>query len=113
MLAKPLRSDVLAARLDVRRAEADLTVLRARGGPAGPLDIALARVKVETARSRLDSAEAAQRLQTVRAPLSGTVTQLLTVRGAPVDTLTPLMTVIDLDRLAVSVALSEFEVAQV
>ena len=111
--AKPSAADVLAARLDVRRAEADLAVLRARGGPAGPLDIALARLKIETARSRLESAQAAQRLQTVRASVSGTVTQLLTVRGAPVDMLTPLMTVVDLDRLAVSVALSEFDVAHV
>ena len=102
VLAKPSAADVLAARLDVRRAEADLAVLRARGGPAGPLDVALARLKVESAHGRLETAQAAQRLQTVRAPVSGTVTQLLTVRGAPVDTVTPLMTVVDLDRLAVS-----------
>jgi HlyD family secretion protein len=50
---------------------------------------------------------------TVRAPSAGTVTALMTARGAPVDTSTPIATVADLDRLAVSVDLSEFDVAQV
>jgi RND family efflux transporter MFP subunit len=54
-----------------------------------------------------------KRLLTVRAPSPGTVTGLLTTRGAPVDTTTPIATVADLGRLAVSVDLSEFDVAQV
>jgi multidrug efflux pump subunit AcrA (membrane-fusion protein) len=113
LLAPPLRSDVVAARYDVLRAEADLAVLRARGGPASPLDVALARLKVVSAQLRLATARAAKPLLTVRAPSGGTVTALLTVPGAPVDSLTPIAAVADLDRLAVDVDLSEFDVAQV
>jgi HlyD family secretion protein len=113
LLAPPLRSDAAAARLDVLRAEADLAVLRARGGPASPLDIALARLKVVGAQLRLAAARNARPLLTVRAPSAGTVTAFLTAPGAPVDPLTPIAAVADLDRLAVDVDLSEFDVAQV
>jgi HlyD family secretion protein len=41
------------------------------------------------------------------------VTSLLTVAGAPVDGTTPVAAVADLDHLAVSVGLSEFDAAQV
>jgi HlyD family secretion protein len=113
LLAPPLRSDVAAARFDVLKAEADLAVLRARGGPASAFDIALARLKVVGAQLRFANAGAAKPLLTVRAPETGTVTALLTVPGAPVDSLTPIAAVADLDRLAVDVDLSEFDVAQV
>jgi HlyD family secretion protein len=113
LLAPPLRSDVAAARYDVLKAEADLAVLRARGGPGAPLDIALARLKVVGAQLRLATARATKPLLTVRAPERGTVTALLTVPGAPVDPTTPIAAVADLDRLAVAVDLSEFDVAQV
>ena len=113
LLGPPLTTDVTAARLDVRRAEADLTLLLARGGPASPTDVALAGLKVEAAKARLDVARFAKRLLTVRAPSRGTVTALLTVPGVPVDTSTPIARVAELDRLAVSVDLSEFDVAQV
>jgi RND family efflux transporter MFP subunit len=113
LLAPPLRSDLAAARLEVLRAEADLAVLRARGGPASPLDIALARLKVVGAQLRFAAARSAKPLLTVRAPSAGTVTALLTAPGAPVDSLTPIAAVADLDRLAVDVDLSEFDVAQV
>jgi len=113
LLGPPLRSDVTAARLDVLRAEADLAVLRARGGPASPLDVALARLKVVAAQLRLASPRVTKPLLTVRAPSRGTVTALLTVPGAPVDSLTPIAAVADLDRLAVNVDLSEFDVARV
>ena len=113
LLAPPLHADVVAARLEVRRAEAELAVLRARGGPASPGEIALARLKVEAARARLESARVAAGLLTVRAPVAGVVTELLAARGAPVDGLTPVAVVLDLDRLAVNLSLSEFDAAQV
>ena len=113
LLAPPLPSDVAAARFDVLKAKADLAVLRARGGPASPADIALARLKVVGAHLRLGSARVAKPLLTVRAPSHGTVTALLSVAGAPVDPLTPIASVADLDRLAVNVDLSEFDVARV
>ena len=65
------------------------------------------------AQLRLATARTAKPLLTVRAPATGTVTALLTVPGAPVDSLTPIAAVADLDRLAVDVDLSEFDVAQV
>jgi RND family efflux transporter MFP subunit len=113
LLAPPLRSDVVAARFDVLKAKADLAVLRARGGPASALDVALSRLKVVGAQRRLANARVAKALLTVRAPSRGTVTALLSIAGAPVDPLTPIASVADLDRLAVSVDLSEFDVAQV
>jgi HlyD family secretion protein len=113
LLAGPLTADVAASRLDVRRAQAELSVLRIRGGPGAAGDISLAQLKVDAARIRLAVARVNRRLLTVRAPSAGTVTALLTTRGAPVDTSTPLVTVADLHRLAVSVDLSEFDVAKV
>lgn len=113
LLAPPLASDVAAARFDVLKAEADFAVLRARGGPASPIDIALARLKVLGAQLRLANARIAKPLLTVRAPSRGTVIALLTAPGAPVDSLTPIASVADLDRLAVNVDLSEFDVAKV
>jgi HlyD family secretion protein len=108
-----LRTDITAARLDLRRAQADLAVLRARGGPGSWIDVAFARLKVRAARAQLASARFAERLLTVRAPSDGTVTALLTVNGAPVDVSTPIVAVNGLDRLGVSVDLSEFDVARV
>jgi HlyD family secretion protein len=113
LLGPPLQSDVTAAQLDVERAEADLALLEARGGPATPNDIGLAQLKADAARARLDIAHFDAGLLTVRALSAGTVTALLSVPGAPVDTSTPVLTVADLDSLAVSVDLSEFDVAQV
>jgi HlyD family secretion protein len=55
----------------------------------------------------------ARRLLRVRAPSAGTVTQVLSIVGASVDTTTPIMSVADLDRLAVSINLSEFDAARV
>lgn len=113
LLGPPLRADVAAARLEIRRAEAELALLRTRGAPASADDLALAQLRVEAAQIRLDAALVAQRSLTVRSPAAGTVTALLSVPGAPVDTTTPIATVTDLDQLAVSVDLSEFDVAQV
>ena len=99
--------------MDVRKALADLAVLHARGGPGSPADIGIARLKVQAARAKLAVAEFAARQLTARAITSGTVTAVLTVPGAPVDPTTPIATVADLQHLAVSVALSEFDVARV
>ena len=113
LLGPPLRSDVALARLDLGKAKADLAVLRARGASASPVDIALARLKVAAARARLATARLDSRALTVRAPAEGTVTALLTTPGAPVDPSTPIVAVDNLERLAVSVDLSEFDVARV
>jgi multidrug efflux pump subunit AcrA (membrane-fusion protein) len=113
LLGAALPSDVTAARLEIGRAEADLAVLRARGGPARPIDIQLAQLKVALAQAKLASARFSQRLLTVRTPWSGTVRTLLTLAGAPVDGSTPVAAVADLDHLGVTVALSEFDAAEV
>lgn len=113
LLGPPLRADVATSRLDVARARAELSVLETRGGPASADDVSLAQLRVDAARIRLALARISWRLLTVRAPTAGTVTGLLTARGAPVDTTTPILTVADLDRLAASVELSEYDVAKV
>ena len=113
LLGPPLRADVATSRLDVARARAELSVLETRGGPGSADDVSLAQLRVDAARIRLALARISWRLLTVRAPSAGTVTSLLTSRGAPVDTTTPILTVADLDRLAASVELSEFDVAKV
>jgi HlyD family secretion protein len=102
-----------AARLAVTRAVADQAALKARSGPASPSDIALARVRYHAAQARLSTARADLRHLIVRSPRTGTVTALLTERGAPVDATTPIASVTNLQRLAVRVDLSEFDVARV
>ena len=113
LLGPPPKSDVTTARQDVRRAVAELSVLRARGGPASPLDISLSRLRVEAAGARLSAALAARGLLTVRSLVGGTVLAVTVGRGAHVDPTTPIATVADLDRLAASVDLSEFDAARV
>jgi HlyD family secretion protein len=113
LLGPPLRSDVALARFDLGKAKADLAVLRTRGAPASSIDIALARLKVSAAQMRLAAARFDGGLLTVRAPRAGTVTALLTRPGAPVDPSTPIVAVDNLAHLAVSVDLSEFDVARV
>lgn len=102
-----------AARIELTKALADLDALARRGGPAGPLDLALARVKIGAAQERVTAAQAQTGRLTVTAPRPGTVTALLSVPGSPVDPSTPIAVVADLDHLAVDVDLSEFDVAQV
>jgi RND family efflux transporter MFP subunit len=113
LLGPPLRSDATAARLDVRKALADLAVLRARGGPGSSTEISIARLKVQAAQAKLAIAEFVARQLAVRVVSSGTVTAVLTVPGAPVDATTPIANIADLRHLAVSVALSEFDAARV
>lgn len=136
-------SDVAAARADLAHAVADLAALEhpsaatqraalaaakealaaarakqasLRSGTRDPLtqiDIRLARLKVAAAKSHLTLARIAQRALAVRAPSAGIVTQLLTVRGAPVDVSTPVATVVNIDRLQAVIQLSEFDIARV
>jgi RND family efflux transporter MFP subunit len=113
LLGPPLRTDVTLAQLDVRKANADLAVLRTHGAPASRIEIALAQLKVTAARIRLAIAHFDGGSLTVRAPASGTVTALLTSPGAPVDASTPIVAVDNLDRLGVTVELSEFDAARV
>jgi RND family efflux transporter MFP subunit len=113
LLGPPLRADVALARFDIEKAKAELEVLRTRGAPGSPDEIALAQLKVDRAQILLQSARQTARALTVRAPAAGTVTALLSVPGAPVDTTTPVAAVSNLDRLAVVVNLSEFDVAKV
>jgi RND family efflux transporter MFP subunit len=108
----PTSAAVQLARADVRKAGAELAVLRQRGAPASAIDLALARLKVDVADQRLRVAQQLARRLTVSATSSGTVTSLLTVPGAPVDPTTPLLRVQDLDHLVVALDLSEFDVAR-
>lgn len=109
----PLATDVALARFELARARADLAVLRARGGPASATEVEFARLKLAAARARLASSNLSHQLLTVRAPAGGTVTGLHAAPGAPVDATTPVVSVAGLERLAVVVDLSEFDVAQV
>ena len=113
LLAPPLRSDVAAAKADVGKAEGDLAALLARRAPASPFDIRLARLKLSAADERLALARRAEEQLTVRATTAGTVTEVLTRVGAPVDGSTPVATVSDLSDLAAMVNLSEFDAAAV
>ena len=102
-----------AAQADIAKALADLDVLRQRGGPASPSDIATAQIKVAAAASRVRLAATQATHLTVRTPRSGTVTAVLASQGAPADPTTPILTVADLHHLEVSVDLSEFDAARV
>jgi HlyD family secretion protein len=113
LLLHPTAAARDAGRADVAKARADLQTLQLRGGPAGPIDVGIARLKVEAAQARLSGAELQAGRLTVRAPSDGTVTALLAVPGSPADPSTPVATVADLRHLAVSVDLSEFDVARV
>jgi HlyD family secretion protein len=113
LLGPPLRADLALARSELRRAKADLAIMKTRGTPGSPTDIGLANLRVNRARIMLASAVQTQRALTVRAPAAGIVTAIMSVRGAPVDTTTPIATVSDLEELAVVVNLSEFDVADV
>jgi cobalt-zinc-cadmium efflux system membrane fusion protein len=113
LLGSPQRDLVATARLDMRKARADLAVLRQRGGPAGATDLSLARLKVDVTGQRLRLTQDLGRRLTVLAGSSGTVTSLLTTRGAAVDATTPVMRVQDLSHLVVALDLSEFDVGRI
>jgi len=112
VLAGPTSDVVATARADVRKARADLAVLRQRGAPASATDLALARLKVAVASQRVDLAGQLARRLTVLSNASGTVTSVLTTPGAAVDAATPLIRVQDLAHLVVTLDLSEFDVSR-
>jgi RND family efflux transporter MFP subunit len=128
----PNAADVRGARLELERAQAEERALRLGASPAArsaaeqavrssraklaqlsgsPIEVA--RLKIKAAEAKRNAARFALRPLTVRSPSDGTVTAVLSVPGAPVDRSTPIATVTDLDSLAASVDLSEFDVAQV
>ncbi|HEV7639928.1 MAG TPA: efflux RND transporter periplasmic adaptor subunit [Gaiellaceae bacterium] len=109
----PTRAARDTVRLDVVNALAARTTLQRRGGPATPAELGIARLKADTAASRLTLTQAQVGRLTVRAPFAGTVTTLLGSPGSPTDLTTPIATVADLQHLAVNVDLSEFDVARV
>ena len=109
----PSAATVVAGRADVAKAAADLETLQRRGSPAGPIELAIARLKVQAATARVSAAELQASRLTVRAPADGTVTALLAVPGSPADPATPIASVADLQHLAVAVDLSEFDIAKV
>jgi HlyD family secretion protein len=112
VLGGPTSDVVATARADVRKAHADLAVLRQRGAPASATDLALARLKVAVASQRVDLAGQLARRLTVLSNASGTVTSVLTTPGAAVDAATPLIRVQDLAHLVVTLDLSEFDVSR-
>lgn len=113
-------ADVTAAQLELQRARFDLQTLRAtmrRGsrGSGGPADVPVrvGLLKIRSAQNRLEAARNAEGLLEVESAWGGIVSQVFTAPGAIVDPTTPIAAVSDLDNLAVSVDLSEFDVAQV
>jgi macrolide-specific efflux system membrane fusion protein len=112
LLGPPPRDVIPTARLDLRKAQADLAVLRQRGAPASAIDLAIARLKVDVAGQRAGLARRQEANLTVRAPSSGTVTSLLTTRGAAADPTTPMARVQDLGHLVVALDLSEFDIGR-
>ena len=133
LFAPPNPADVQSAQLELERARTELSQLRA--GPSAtarapahqaieaarkrlaeamsPIAVDLARQNVTIAQAKLEAARAAQRLLTIRAPASGTVSALLVGSGAAVDATKPILTLVSLARLSVTIDLSEFDVAQV
>jgi RND family efflux transporter MFP subunit len=112
-LTGPPPRDILGtARFDLRKAQADLAVLRQRGAPANAIDLALARLKVNVASQRVSLAEQQRARLIVLAPATGTVTSLLTRVGSVVDGATPMARVQDLRHLVVTLDLSEFDVGR-
>ncbi len=106
-------TDLAAAKAEHDRAEAELVVLKGRGGPATAGEIELADLRLKQARISLDGARAALDALEVRSTRAGTVTSVMLLPGSPVDANTAILAVSDLQHLEVSVALSEFDIAQV
>jgi HlyD family secretion protein len=114
------QADVSAAHLELLRAQADLRTLRIAmrkastgQGSTAELPVRLGLLKIQSAQNRLSAALAAQGLLDVTSPWSGTVSAVYVSDGAHVDATTAIVSVSDLNNLAVNVNLSEFDVAQV
>jgi RND family efflux transporter MFP subunit len=113
-------ADVLTAEFELDKARIDLQTVRASmrrasagGVPAADVPARVGMLKIQGARNRLEAARSAEGLLEVRAAWSGIVSRVFVTPGATVDPTTPIATVSDIDNLAVSVDLSEFDVAQV
>jgi HlyD family secretion protein len=118
-LGTPL-TDLTTAEFELQKARADLHAVRASlrrasigGVPAADVPVRIGMLKIQGAQNRLEAARTAEGLLEVRSPWGGIVSQVFTTPGAIVDLTTPIAAVSDLDNLAVSVDLSEFDVAQV
>jgi len=98
------RNELLAAQLEAAQ-------LRDSGG--SPIELALARLKVDAAQHRLALDQLALDRLTVRTPRAGTVTAVLAAPGTPADGTTPVATIADLEHLAVTLDVSEFDAAKV
>ncbi len=112
LLLNPPVETLSAARSEVRRASADLSVLRQRGAPATATDLSISRLRVDVAEQQFRLAKEMTDRLTIRAPSVGTVTSILTAAGSAVDGTTPLVRIQDLDNLVVSVSLTEFDVSK-
>jgi RND family efflux transporter MFP subunit len=113
-------ADITAAEYELQKARADLQAVRASlrrasigGVPAADVPARVGMLKIKAAQNRLEAARTAEGLLEVRSPWGGIVSSVFTTPGAIVDATTPIAAVSDLDDLAVSVDLSEFDVAQV
>ena len=115
------RADVTAAQLELLRARADLRTLRiairntssGSSNSTADVPVRLGLLKIRGAQNRLAAARAAQGLLEVRSPWNGTISAVFVGKGAHIDATSPVASVSDLDNLAVSLNLSEFDVAQV
>jgi RND family efflux transporter MFP subunit len=105
--------EVEKARIDLQTVRASLRRASAGGVRAADVPARVGMLKIKGAQNRLEAARTAEGQLAVRAPWGGIISQVLATPGATVDPTTPLVTVSDLDNLAVSVDLSEFDVAQV
>ena len=103
-------AQVLAASVGVSNARAALVALE-QGAP-GPL-LAQDRSKILTARVQVATGRSGLAQTLVRAPASGTITGVYVAPGSSVDGTTPVAAIADLEHLAVTVDLSEFDAAQV
>lgn len=113
-------ADVATAEFELDKARIDLQTVRASlrraslgGVRAADVPARVGMLKIKGAQNRLEAARTAEGLLEVRSPWDGIVSQVFTTAGATVDATTPIAAVSDLDNLAVSVDLSEFDVAQV
>ena len=105
-----ISAPVHVAAVDLANAEAALIALE-QGAPA-PL-IAQDQAKITGARAQVTVARSALAQTVVRAPSAGTITQVLVQPGSSVDVATPIAAIADLNHLAVSLDLSEFDAARV
>lgn len=106
------RALVEAARSTIAQDRAKAAAAEAQVGAAEAL-LAQDRSKIVAARAQLASSLAASAQSVVAAPFSGTVVDVFVAQGTTVDVATPVAAIADISRLAVSLDLSEFDIARV